>query len=118
MTDVYKVIIEDNEQIYKVESLPQGIPGISAYQVALNNGFVGTITEWVDSLKGSSAYQVALDNGFVGTETEWLESLKTGLTILPSDSGMLLTNDGSTTMWQSIEDKLNESTIQWDLGEI
>ena len=25
---------------------------------------------------GKSAYQIALDNGFVGTETEWLESLK------------------------------------------
>ena len=27
---------------------------------------------------GKSAYQVALDNGFIGTEAEWLESLKQG----------------------------------------
>jgi len=26
--------------------------------------------------KGNSAYEVALDNGFVGTEAQWLESLK------------------------------------------
>lgn len=26
--------------------------------------------------KGDSAYEVALDNGFVGTEAQWLESLK------------------------------------------
>ena len=25
---------------------------------------------------GKSAYEIAVDNGFVGTETEWLESLK------------------------------------------
>lgn len=25
---------------------------------------------------GKSAYQIALDNGFIGTETDWLESLK------------------------------------------
>lgn len=30
----------------------QGISGISAYQVALNNGFVGTESEWLLSLKG------------------------------------------------------------------
>lgn len=27
---------------------------------------------------GKSAYQIAVDNGFVGTETEWLDSLKAG----------------------------------------
>ena len=25
---------------------------------------------------GKSAYQIALDNGFIGTEADWLESLK------------------------------------------
>lgn len=30
----------------------QGISGISAYQVALNNGFVGTESEWLLSIKG------------------------------------------------------------------
>ena len=25
---------------------------------------------------GKSAYQIAIENGFIGTETEWLESLK------------------------------------------
>lgn len=38
------------------------------------------ITEYIDQnsdkLKGKSAYQIALDEGFVGTEEEWLESLK------------------------------------------
>ena len=32
------------------------------------------------TLTGKSAYQVAVDNGFVGTEQEWLVSLKSVLT--------------------------------------
>ncbi len=29
-----------------------------------------------DGINGKSAYQIAVDNGYVGTELEWLESLK------------------------------------------
>lgn len=34
--------------------------------------------EWVavPAIQGESAYDIAVRNGFVGTETEWLESLK------------------------------------------
>lgn len=68
-----------------------GVPGKSAYEVAVSNGFEGTEEEWLASLKGekgangtngedgadgASAYQIALNNGFVGTEEEWLASLK------------------------------------------
>lgn len=43
------------------------------------------VKEYVDkkvagTLTGKSAYQVAVDNGFVGTEQEWLASLKSVLT--------------------------------------
>lgn len=34
------------------------------------------VTEVLHGKDGKSAYQIALDNGFVGTEEEWLESLK------------------------------------------
>lgn len=83
----------------------EGPPGASAYEVAVDNGFVGTEVEWLASLvgpegpqgdqgiqgiqgiqgvtgdtgltgaDGDSAYQVALDNGFVGTQAAWLASL-------------------------------------------
>lgn len=71
--------------------LQAGGQGLSAYQIAQNNGFVGTEEEWLASLKGEtgetgatgetgvqglSAYQVAVNNGFVGSETEWLASLQ------------------------------------------
>lgn len=54
--------------------------GMSAYDIAVKNGFNGTEEEWLKSLKGKdsgkSAYEIAVENGFRGTEEEWLESLK------------------------------------------
>ncbi|MFC6858223.1 hypothetical protein [Zunongwangia atlantica] len=52
-----------------------GNNGISAYQVAVARGFVGSEDEWLESLRGKSAYQIAQANGFQGTEEEWLQSL-------------------------------------------
>lgn len=65
------------------------VPGKSAYELAVDNGFTGTLAEWLESLKGpagsdstkpgpagKSAYQLAVDAGFSGTQAEWLESLK------------------------------------------
>lgn len=86
-----------------------GEKGLSAYELAVQNGFTGTLTEWLNSLKGTdgkdgvdgkngidgvngkdgingedgtngkdglSAYEIAVQNGFIGTESEWLSSLK------------------------------------------
>lgn len=62
--------------------------GLSAYEIAVKNGFKGTEIEWLESLKGNkgdkgdkgeallSAYEIAVQEGFEGTEEEWLESLK------------------------------------------
>lgn len=49
--------------------------GLSAYEVALVNGFVGTQQEWLESLVGKSAYELAVSLGFEGTEEEWLKTL-------------------------------------------
>lgn len=57
-----------------LESL-KGESGKSAYELALDAGFEGTLEEYMDSLKGLSAYQIALEHGFLGTEEQWLESL-------------------------------------------
>ncbi|MGW9280711.1 hypothetical protein ACWGSA_00770 [Streptomyces diastaticus] len=72
------------------------VPGLSAYEVAVAEGFAGTEAEWLESLEGPmgpqgqrgetgatgergddgrSAYAVAVAEGFAGTEAEWLESL-------------------------------------------
>lgn len=34
---------------------PQGVQGLSAYQVATNNGFIGSESEWIQSLKGADS---------------------------------------------------------------
>ena len=77
-------------------------------QEKLNNGELGS--GGGSGTAGKSAYEIAVDNGFVGTETEWLESLKgaegtNGATFTPyvSSSGELSwTNDG---------DKKNPATV-------
>ena len=62
-----------------------GVDGKSAYQIAVDGGFVGTEAQWVASLKGAkgtdgtngkSSYQLAQDAGFVGNEAAYLASLK------------------------------------------
>lgn len=50
--------------------------GLSAYDIAVKNGYKGTEAQWLESLKeGESAYDLAVKNGYEGTETEWLASL-------------------------------------------
>jgi len=74
----------------------KGDDGLSAYQVAVINGYQGSQTEWLVSLvgqtglkgakgdpgekgetgeQGLSAYQVAVNAGFHGSVDEWLTSL-------------------------------------------
>lgn len=68
------------------------IQGKSAYDIAVEQGFEGTVDEWLESLKGKdgepgndgkdftgtgkSAYEIAVEQGFKGTVEEWLTSLK------------------------------------------
>lgn len=57
----------------------KGDPGKSAYEIAVEHGYVGTEEEWLASLQGEpgkSAYQIAVEHGYRGTEQEWLSSLK------------------------------------------
>ena len=62
-----------------------GEPGKTAYELAKDNGYSGSESEWLASLKGQngtdgtngkSAYELAKDGGYTGTEEEWVESLK------------------------------------------
>ena len=75
-------------------------------QKAIDDGLIGGGS----GTAGKSAYEIAVDNGFVGTETEWLESLKgaegtNGATFTPyvSSSGEL--------SWTNDADKENPATV-------
>ena len=93
LAEIKKIISESGSGINGKD----GENGLSAYELAIQNGFTGTLIEWLESLKGTdgingangadgkngvdgkdglSAYEIALKNGFIGTESEWLDSLK------------------------------------------
>ena len=90
LAEIKKIISESRSGINGKD----GENGLSAYELAIQNGFTGTLIEWLESLKGAdgingingkngvdgkdgfSAYEIVVKNGFVGTESEWLDSLK------------------------------------------
>ena len=69
------------------------LKGKSAYELAVENGYEGTLTQWLESLQGkdgkdgedgedaqvvTSLYQEAKQNGFTGTFYEFLEQYVKG----------------------------------------
>ena len=75
----------------QIDALPMGggADGKSAYDIAVDNGYTGSQSQWLASLKGDkgdkgdvgatgaqgkSAYEVAVDNGYNGTAQDWLTS--------------------------------------------
>lgn len=68
-----------------------GTPGKSAYQIAVDDGFVGTEQEWLKSLEGASAYELAVQAGFLGSQETFSNTLKT-LASFPVVSGLTITS--------------------------
>lgn len=54
----------------------RGKDGMSAYVLAVRQGYNQSLDQWLEDLQGMSAYEVAVQQGFQGDETAWLESLK------------------------------------------
>ena len=60
--------ISSNNQVqggHTVVSGPQGKDGLSAYEVAVKNGYIGTEEEWLVNLKGEKG-----DQGKQGIQSE------------------------------------------------
>ena len=59
----------------------EGLDGETAYEIWLSEGNIGSVQDYLDSLKGEkgddgkSAYQIWIDAGNTGTEAEFLSSL-------------------------------------------
>lgn len=62
-----------------------GVDGKSTYQLAVDNGYIGTVEAWLVSIKGQngiagvigkSAYEQIVELGYIGTIQEWAISLK------------------------------------------
>lgn len=93
-----------------------GSNGKSAYEIAVSDGYVGTETQWLLSLRGSdgkSAYRSYVDtttDSPVLTESEWTESLKIGdkITLTPTRTeggftkGVQVSSQTNTQMWNTL----------------
>ena len=65
--------------IHNRDSKPASVEvknGLSAYELAVQYGYDGTLEEWLKTLNGKSAYEIAVENGYSGTEKDWTASLK------------------------------------------
>ena len=63
---------------YQVQFIKDVTPN-DAYRIALEHGFVGTVNDWLESLRGNPGkdnYEIAVECGFEGTREEWLESIR------------------------------------------
>lgn len=84
-------LTDSSTSTFQVRNGSAGSPGKSAYQSAVDTGYIGSESEWVESLQGEpgrpgtpgrpgipgqSAYEIAVEAGFTGDENAWLESLK------------------------------------------
>ncbi len=73
----------------------RGEQGLSAYQLARQEGYGGTLAQWLSTLigaAGASAYAIAQAEGFTGTKAQWLASLKGA----PASAYL-----GTITVWQT-----------------
>ena len=99
---------EENFIQYIVSRVSAGVKdGKSAYELAVDNGYNGTLTEWLESLKGEdgkSAYEIAVAYGYTGSELEWLQTLGSN-----NDDDILETEDE--------EDEENEEEENEDDGD-
>lgn len=49
--------------------------GLSAYELAVEQGYKGDLNDWLKSLDGKSAFEIAKENGYSGTEKEWKKAV-------------------------------------------
>lgn len=98
----------------------------NAYELAVQEGFVGTLTDWLNSLKGAdgssgldgtdglSAYQVWLNLGNTGTEQDFINSLKgdTGATGADGTDGVGVPTGGTAGQILAKVDNTDYNT-QW-----
>ena len=94
--ELAEIVEANTEAMNRIDGFEDGE---SAYQIAVDHGFVGTEEEWLASLKGAkgdkgdtgadgkSAYEIAVEHGYSGTESEWIAMLESGaITVIDSQT--------------------------------
>ena len=77
----YRIFCDDEEigVVYNGKDGSKGSSGKSAYELAKEAGFEGSVEDWLKTLQGKdgkSAYEEAKAKGFEGSEEDWLKILK------------------------------------------
>lgn len=108
--------IKYGDGVTRYNDLPYVNKPKSAYDIAVENGFVGTEKEWLKSLTGKSAYDIAVEEGFVGSKEAWLESLhgesaymqavKQGFEGTPSEYYAATVTGVSDQSWGTFEEEI------------
>jgi len=86
---------------------PQGPEGDSAYEVAVENGFVGTEQEWLDSLGGNGTADIA---DFIFASGEGQSTIS-----LPGDKQMRIESGAESDLYLDAGDDLYLTTIEDDI---
>ena len=53
--DQFRVVVSESTSIIRVTAASLGVSGLSAYDIAVVNGFVGTQQQWLQSLQGQNS---------------------------------------------------------------
>ena len=75
MKSAYELAVEQGFE-GTLEQWLKSLEAKSAYDLAVEQGFEGTLEQWLKSLEAKSAYDLAVEQGFEGTLEQWLESLE------------------------------------------
>ncbi len=111
-----------NFTIPKIEAkVLHGVSGRSAYKIAVEKGFVGTIEEWLDSLKGQDGkdgqeVELRVDNGYIQWKYE-NSGTWNSLISLPNDIKDL-TDSTDLLFSKSYNDLTNKPTIPTELSDL
>lgn len=92
-----------------------GAPGRSAYELAVQQGYKGTLDEWLLSLKGKDAYTIAVEGGYKGTEEEFNNALTTAPIAVDNITNIVNT-EISNQIKSSIVDNLTSSETEKSLS--
>ena len=102
-------LMSEFEQRYDLDM--QTITPKNAYDIAKDNGFTGTESDWLTSL---NAYGIAKSNGFTGTKAEWLESLKAAGEWSTLDARTSILTANTPELHNSIAGFRNKGTVLTD----
>lgn len=68
-----------------------------------------TETSQISVSDGKSAYQLACDNGFIGTEQDWLDSLKADTVVVETIVQEEVTKQIDTQLQDTIQEKVDQA---------